>query len=66
MSSRVLLLDSCTKCWYKQWGNCRHPEMKGEDTVCPKGGVCKDCPLMTSEEMYESMKTYKYYEETDW
>ena len=64
--SRVLLLDSCTMCWYKQWGNCRHPEMNEKDTVCPKGKVCKGCPLTTEEELYEGMKTEKYYEDNSW
>jgi len=53
-------------CWYKQWGNCRHPEMNEKDTVCPKGKVCKGCPLTTEEELYEGMKTEKYYEDNSW
>jgi hypothetical protein len=38
--------------------------MKGES--CPEEGFVEGCPLQTAEELYESMKTTKYYEDTHW
>lgn len=65
MSDRkVLMIDGCFQCSWKLFGKCSHKDMKGD--VCPSKGFLKDCPLQTSEEMYQAMKTYKYYEENDW
>lgn len=61
---KVLMIKGCSMCWYKCFGKCFYDKM-GEE-VCPSKGFLKNCPLQTQEEMYEAMKTYKYYEETDW
>jgi len=61
---RVLVIKDCTECWYAQFGACQHPDMKKEE--CPKKGFVKGCPLPTTEEYYQGVKTCKYYEDTDW
>lgn len=64
MTSKVLVLENCTRCWHRRWGVCKHPEMNGE--ICPEEGFVEGCPLKTPEELYESIKTIKYYEDTRW
>ncbi|MDD4805009.1 MAG: hypothetical protein PHN69_07780 [Candidatus Pacebacteria bacterium] len=61
---RVLILEGCFKCWYRVWGKCMYPDM--DKVVCPPSGFAKNCPLPTKEELYEAVKTDKYYEDNDW
>lgn len=63
---KVLMLKGCFMCWYNRWGVCRHDDRKGKAVICPIKGFASDCPLVTAEEMYEAMKTYKYYADNDW
>ena len=61
---RVIVISGCMKCMFKNWGICTHHKMKGE--ICPNTGFVEGCPLTTTEEIYNFMKTEKYYEDHDW
>lgn len=62
---KVLVIKGCYMCWFNRWGMCKH-EKRDMDKYCPTKGFAATCPLQTAEEMYEAMKTYKYYADNDW